>query len=270
MHRSAVGVLILAAIVSSAEARPEEVETFSSGNPYGWTFGPPGVIEQTGGNPGQYLHVTFLDTFAPQARCAMNVGAPFTGDLRARRVEGLGIDLVLFAVDFTAEGRPLSLLLISDNGTPGDGLDDWAMYFIGDENVPLVGEGWKSFDFAVPSGATSAPAGWQFIQFGPNSPASGDWNALMQDVSQVLFFYGDPTLFFIFQGWNVGMDNPRVRTRCLGDVDGDDEVGFGDLNLLLGNYGLSGEGLAGDINGDGEVGFEDLNLLLGVYGAPCG
>ncbi len=59
-----------------------------------------------------------------------------------------------------------------------------------------------------------------------------------------------------------------MQTNCviIGDIDGDGEVGFGDLNLLLGNYGQTGGGLAGDIDNDGDVDFLDLNLLLDNYG----
>ena len=32
----------------------------------------------------------------------------------------------------------------------------------------------------------------------------------MVDVSTVGFFYGDPTYFFIFQMWQLGLDNPRI------------------------------------------------------------
>jgi len=33
---------------------------------------------------------------------------------------------------------------------------------------------------------------------------------VIQDVTRIQYFYGDPTLFFIFQQWMVGMDNPRI------------------------------------------------------------
>ncbi len=56
---------------------------------------------------------------------------------------------------------------------------------------------------------------------------------------------------------------------CPGDVDGDGEVGFNDLNLLLGEYGQSGAGLSGDLDGDGDVDFADLNTVLGAYGTGC-
>jgi hypothetical protein len=37
-----------------------------------------------------------------------------------------------------------------------------------------------------------------------------DWNELVIDVARIGFFYGDPTNFFIFQMWDVGLDNVRI------------------------------------------------------------
>ncbi len=209
-----VGVMVLVGGAGVAEARPQVVEDFSTGNPFAWTFGPPGVTEPTGGNPGAFHHVDFLDTFAPQPRHPFNAVNPWTGDLRAAQATSIGVDLILFDVDFSADGRPLTLILWSDNGTPVDFNDDWGMYQIGASNVPLVGEGWKSFDFDVPSqvAGPTPPPGWQYIAVGPNSPAMGDWDALISDVAMVSFFYGDPTFFFIFQAWDLGMDNVRIST----------------------------------------------------------
>lgn len=62
---------------------------------------------------------------------------------------------------------------------------------------------------------------------------------------------------------------PAQECPCPGDLDGDNVVGFGDLNLLLGSYGQTGSGLVGDLNGDDAVDFADLNLLLGLYGETC-
>ena len=62
---------------------------------------------------------------------------------------------------------------------------------------------------------------------------------------------------------------PAQECPCFGDLDGDQVVGFGDLNLLLGSYGQTGAGLIGDLDEDGDVDFADLNLLLGLYGEVC-
>lgn len=59
---------------------------------------------------------------------------------------------------------------------------------------------------------------------------------------------------------------------CPGDLDGDDDVGFGDLSLLLGDWGVCDfppAACPGDISppgGDGQVGFGDLAVMLGNWG----
>ena len=250
------------------------IETFDGGsNVGGWTFGSPnGFIDPSGGNPGPFYHDTFLDTYAPQPRTT--VDSIFTGDYRANNVISVGIDLILFYVDYSAAGRPLTVVLRSDNDTPADWSDDWAAYYIGDQNVPLVGEGWISYDFATPSQETSLPAGWEFILFGPSSPPSPDWNDVITDVDQLIFFYGDPTMFFIFQVWDLGLDNPRITYEpelCFGDLDGDDDIDLADLAQLLANYGTI-EGATyedGDLDEDGDVDLADLAALLAVYGTTC-
>lgn len=52
-----------------------------------------------------------------------------------------------------------------------------------------------------------------------------------------------------------------------GDVDGDGDVDFADLNDLLTHWSAAvPTGMNGDLNGDGLVNFEDLNILLGTWG----
>lgn len=57
---------------------------------------------------------------------------------------------------------------------------------------------------------------------------------------------------------------------CPYDLDGDGEVGLGDLSILLSNFGLSGvDPEQGDLDGDGEVSLGDLSILLSNFGLPC-
>jgi len=58
---------------------------------------------------------------------------------------------------------------------------------------------------------------WATIALGSSSPPEPDWNQLITDVAEVRFFYGDPTMFFIFQGWNLGVDNPTISYGLFSD-----------------------------------------------------
>lgn len=203
------GLTPLVSAWSGSIAAVQFVETFDGGsNTGGWSFhGPNEQIRPAGGNPGAHLHTTDLDTYAP--RPGTTLSSIFSGNYRATGVTRIGVDLLTVDVDFSAEGRPLTLMLTSKNGTPFDPNDDWAAYLMG-PNIPLPGEGWKSYDFEVPSSANSLPPGWRTIPFGPNSPPTPDWNALMIAVASAGFFYGDPEMLFIFQMWELGLDNPRI------------------------------------------------------------
>ncbi|MEQ8850772.1 MAG: GC-type dockerin domain-anchored protein [Phycisphaerales bacterium] len=68
----------------------------------------------------------------------------------------------------------------------------------------------------------------------------------------------------------VGPDLTPVGV-CEGDADGDNQVDFDDLNLLLSQWGTTGP--EGDVaphpTGDGSVDFNDLNLVLARWGAAC-
>ena len=53
---------------------------------------------------------------------------------------------------------------------------------------------------------------------------------------------------------------------CLGDLNGDNEVNFSDLQVVLSAWGLSD---GGDLNDDGETGFSDLQILLSSWDNDC-
>jgi len=198
------------------------LETFDGGRNTGnWSFfgnpdNPIEVLESSGGNPGAFLHSTCqglgcLDTFAPELRTELGVASVFTGDYRAKGVSSLGVDLAIFDVDFSSAGRPLTLMLRNDSGTPTDLSDDVVVYRVGSRNVPPAdgsGGRWRRFHFRVPSASATLPASWRVLQGTGDDGA--DWNAVLEDVSQVAFFFGDPEFFFIFQQWELGVDNVRI------------------------------------------------------------
>lgn len=62
-----------------------------------------------------------------------------------------------------------------------------------------------------------------------------------------------------------------VTPRCLGNLNGDGQIGLADLAQLLAHYGTTSGALPqdGDLDGDGDVDLTDLATLLSVYGDAC-
>ncbi|MFU8827984.1 MAG: hypothetical protein ACNA8P_00960 [Phycisphaerales bacterium] len=58
-------------------------------------------------------------------------------------------------------------------------------------------------------------------------------------------------------------------TTCPPDVTGDGTVNLADLNLVLSQFGQTGDDLQGDANGDGAVDLGDLNMVLAAFGQDC-
>ncbi len=173
------------------------------------------VVEEDGGNPGFWLHAPTLDTTVPVAANDARVDSDFNGDFRAMGVVRLAIDARLDHTDFPVEGLPFSILLLNNRGTPENFEDDDWAYFVGPEPIPVEGEGWVHYDFAVPSQSMEpVPEGWGGGHPGdPENFRPGvDWNDIVTGVSQVQFWYGDPRLFYIFQMWDVGVDNVTVES----------------------------------------------------------
>ena len=211
MHSHRTFALSLAFLgLSGTLSAQNHTETFTGGsNVGGWTYFGLESIPTTGGNPGAYLR-SQVDTFAPQARTS-DPASPYCGDWRALNVRTIGCDLLTISTQFPAD-RECSLILTNDNGTPGNPADDCSVYKIHAGHVPQPGEGWRSFDFAIDPQSTTLPGGW-----GALGNCSGDaaWNSVITSVDQVTFFYGNPEFFFIFDIWEIGLDNPRISTALL-------------------------------------------------------
>jgi len=62
----------------------------------------------------------------------------------------------------------------------------------------------------------------------------------------------------------------NVNVPCSGDLDGGGTVGFGDILIIIANWGVCPQigPCAGDVNGDGFVNFADILQVIGQWG-PC-
>ncbi len=203
---------VLLALPLSAQGA--ETDDFENGiNNAGWNFGVtvPDIIETSGGYPNGWLHNTQIDMFAVILRTQTTTG-PWVGDYRAQGVSRIHFDAQTINA-MTAGGRQMSVLLRDTKGTPADPNDDDYAYTVG-SLIPQIGQGWKHFNFEIPSQSTEAvPPGWSGGWAGNlNAFRPGvDWNDVITNVDVVEIWWMDPSFFAIFQTWNVGVDNMSIE-----------------------------------------------------------
>ncbi len=268
--RNLASVLSAPLLVAGATAADTFTDTFeASQNSAGWTINGNPNIDDPGGNPGGWLHNPLADTPFPVVRSDVNVPSRFVGNYRDLGVTTISFDARLLWRDWgDPVGFEMSIMLWDTHGTSDPSDDDYA-YFVG-PNVPLMGQGWVHYDFDIPSDDTSAlPAGWSGGYFGdPENFRPGvDWNDVITSVDQVQISWLHPAFFAIFAQWDVGMDNISITTvdaPCVGDYDGDGEIGIEDFLFVLGSWGTP----AADIDGDGDTGIAEFLNVLGNWG-PC-
>ncbi len=222
-----ISLSLLAAPAASAQTGEQTfVESFEDGtNEGGWTFGTGNeLLAPDVGYPGICLFDPLLITYAPKASTSFGVSSAFTGDWAERGVVRIGIDLATAWAEDQMGARPITVILLNDNGTPDDLEDDWGAYFVSDQLAPQPGAvsmldasasyvafNWSSYEFDIPAREHRLPPGWGWIARNYSRP-NGGWTRLMHDVSHVAFLYGDITQRYLVFGYQVAMDNPRITT----------------------------------------------------------
>ncbi len=208
--------IILASVILAGTASAQNLDNFDSGtNPNGWEWNgfSTTVIEATGGNPAGWLHAANIQfANSPVLSSGATAASPFVGDYRANGVTDFKVD----AQGMLGPGgfAPMTLVLIDDKGTSSEADDDYAFYVDAANLTPTTGSGWISYSFAVPSSDTSAlPAGWlagSNFSWGNGFSAGYDWNNLIQNVTTVEIWFGDPQSFGFGQNWDMGVDNIEI------------------------------------------------------------
>jgi hypothetical protein len=259
MNRILTACLLVAATGVAVAAPPTDIcadsssattvkESFSKdSNAAGWSFSRGSAreaIDLKGGNPGAFLHNSFVTAGYPVASTDPAILSAFTGDFRARNVGALGADFIAFRASLnTFEERYISVMLVNNEGTPDDPYDDCYVFFTGDTSMPNPKEQNKpaflSYDFAIPSQSAGLPSpnrmdctdgdcvymscpdlgvpcwGWSKPTI-TNCPTGDDanatWERVISNVDEVHITFQHPEYFSLLQDWNIGMDNPRITT----------------------------------------------------------
>ena len=208
MPRTAILATALALVLVQQASAQSFVETFDAGsNVGGWTAAGTDQVLPDGGHPGAFLNSTVL-AYTPAVRSS-SPSSPFTGDLRAKGVRSLGVDLrVLAPLSLFGGWRELTLVLGIEQGAPGTWTDD-VLVAVNLGFAPRPGEGWRSFDLLIPSDSTTIPPSWYCPGSSPDPDAQ--WNQVVTNVSYVMFYVGQlEQPYFLQDTWDLGIDNVRV------------------------------------------------------------
>src|SRR5580765_4320869 len=96
--------LLLIPLLASQSIGATTTETFEGGtNAAGWTYGFDS-LDNSGGNPGWWLHAVGLDTFGPRVANDPAIASPFSGNLRTKGVTAMSIDSRIDSTDFPIGG----------------------------------------------------------------------------------------------------------------------------------------------------------------------
>jgi hypothetical protein len=274
MKHVAKSVCVVTALGTMSLAGETFVEGFEQfSNEGGWNLGlaPGEAIETSGGNPGFWLHSPALDAAIVRASSTPGVESRFTGDYRAAGVTALGLDAITLHVDFSAEERPMTVMLFDDNGTPGEFTDDSWVYHVGGKNIPIPGDGWQSYSFEIPSDSEALPAGWVAGSDFNAPPRDPDaiWGAVVRGVDYVVFNWHDPDFFAIFQMWDVGVDNISITSGsvCYADFTGDGVLDLFDFLAFVSAFNAGQDGA--ECDGDGALTLFDFLCFTNAFNGGC-
>jgi hypothetical protein len=165
-----------------------------------------------------------------------------------------------------------------DNGPGGEEFNTLTGVF-SSSAVILPGDQLKRIPGAIAAGvATNSPPTFfgglptnideDFLIASPANPSGQICITVPKGATHLFFSVGDVLFFDNLDNdgdWKVRIE---LDPSCVGDLDGDGQIGPADLGILLGAWGTTGAiGRPGDLDCDGKVGASDLATLLGAWGS---
>jgi hypothetical protein len=182
----------------------------------GWTASVFSESHQAvGGNPDGHLLAQPVGIFIPQFRTEYGLVNDYVGD---KDYAEIGISQISFDFNLMSQAGgatqvPITLMLVTDGGTPYDQNDDTAAYFVSQQDPPVAGGGWVTYTFPIPSGEDKLPDGWALYDMG-GAPVPGvDWIDVITDVDRIVIWRGEPDWFYLLGDFAFGIDNITIEVE---------------------------------------------------------
>ncbi|MCB9913989.1 MAG: hypothetical protein H6828_02430 [Planctomycetes bacterium] len=291
LRKTTLGFASLLLLAGAAQA--QIVEDFETGNPDSWqidfngTFNGFPITATTGtvvpGNPGNGLFFANVTEQIGPWFLNSPSSAAFSGDLRAKGVDGITCDMMFNPTASSPFGSVFVAMIGSDMGTPEITDDvlcwkyDFAYAYLGFGPGQLPANAWNHCTWALDTQSATLPAGWTLNTI--NNSFIGDldaaWNVLVQNVSYVAFANGAPWGGNNFGAADYTFDNITLTGATVGTpfcfCDGSGTTS------PCGNPGAAGNGCANGSNANGanlavsgSSSIAQGNLVLNVTGATPG
>jgi hypothetical protein len=213
--RMLLTIIMIVAFAGTALAQVPVIADFEAGiNNGGWNASGFGSVESLGGNPDGWLNSGLF--WAPYPVLTSEYDAPgWSGDMT--NATNISADLQTVSSDNQYLGEYYFVVLFRNGmGTPNDQYDDVYVYtdaYVDGRTAPDPGAGWEHYDIELPFDFTGAPqevpAGWtggspyNITQL----PADVTFQDVVQNVTQIEFWWNHPDWAAIFGGHTIGADN---------------------------------------------------------------
>lgn len=286
-----LGLATVALTASFASA--QIVEDFESGNPDNWKIDFDGTVNGFpisstpgtvggGGNPGSAIGFTNLQAQIAGWFFNSQNSTDFSGDLRAKGVDGITVDMNFTPNQTSPFGSVLVVMIADDMGTPEVTDDlfcwyyDFAYAYNGFGPGQLPSGTWNHLTWSLDTSSPTLPAGWTLNTI--NNSFAGDvdaaWNALVQDVDYVAFSNGAPWGGVVLDNVDILFDNITLTGAsngipyCFCDGSG--------AQAPCANGGAAGNGCANsqfsagaNLSSSGTASATSSSLVLSVSGVPA-
>jgi hypothetical protein len=225
---AAATAAVIAGLASSATAQEVLLsEPFESGTS-GWTCNGEELI--SGGNPGNQLHVPYMDWYWIYFRNTETTSVATGNLLRHGGPLTFAVDVQVVQLNnwnnepMDPNNFPLVIQLV-DATDP-----NISVYFVG-AGMPAQNAGWVRYTFTVPDPASTAlPPGWggtgaeDPMTFEPILPPGRTYTSVLQNVGEARLTTAVPGYFYVPSWWEVGFDNLLISVEssqpCYANCDG--------------------------------------------------